>query len=81
MTKELEALDRMSVHRFDDKYEEWDKDYETVENYLESIDNTTPSEALKLFEEYKNILIDNVVLHDTDLHMLKTIKRASAAYA
>ena len=56
--KYLEALDRISIYRFDDKYEEWDADYETVENYLQSIDNAEPSEALKELELVENWIRD-----------------------
>lgn len=51
MSKGLEALDRMSFHRFDEQYKEWDKDYEIVEQCLKTIDNSKPSEALKDLKE------------------------------
>ena len=58
MSKEhLEALDRMSIHRFDDKYEEWDADYEIVESFLEEKDNVKPSEALKSLERIREFFL------------------------
>lgn len=73
--KYLEALDRISIHRFDDKYEEWDTDYETVENYLQSIDNSNPSEALECL---KNFVENNEkgTYNIRDKKDLDTIKQA-----
>ena len=55
MSKELEALDRIFVHRFDEQYKDWDIDYELVENYLKSIDNSKPSEALECLEKLNDM--------------------------
>lgn len=60
MNEVLEALDRISIHRFDEKYEEWDKDYEIVENYLETIDNSKLSEALECLEK----IVDKTRIND-----------------
>lgn len=51
---------------------------ELLEKYLtelQAIKNINPSEALKLFEEFKGILLKNIVFLDTDLQRLNTIKQ------
>ena len=57
MSKELEALDVIVFHRFDDLFddEEYDKNVNIVEEgleRLEAIDNSNPSEALESIEEF-----------------------------
>ncbi len=72
MSKEhLEALDRMSVHRFDDKYEEWDADYAIVESYLEEKDDVKPSEAMVCLKELKDI----VSVYGDSSHIIEPIKQ------
>lgn len=42
---------------------------------LQAIKNSKPSEALKLFEEFKGILLKNIVFLDTDLQRLNAIEQ------
>lgn len=76
----LEALENMKNGASD-----WYGSYELCEDYpvvksalerLKSIDNSNPSKVLEVFKEFKKILLENVVLLDTDLQRLNTIEQS-----
>ena len=85
MSKELSTLERFKNIKYAPAFfgiandEELSKDCDIIEEALqrlEAIDNTTTSEALKAFEDFKDISLEGFVLITPDLQRLNTIKQA-----
>ena len=77
----LEALGNIESALWDDNfhYQTHREDLEVIEQALErlkSIDTSNPNEVLKVFKEFKKILLENIVLLDTDLQRLNTIEQS-----
>ncbi len=77
MSKQLEALEH--IYYGSQGYGETDKYYEYLKNYLESIDNANPSEALEDLEKIKGMEIsampfkDDCGIQEVDLNDIRKV--------